>query len=690
MNISDTVTIKQFSIFIVVGACSFGALLLHEYLHANYPDAVITDNLLMLFFTVVIALGATNYHKSHLISQQLVQRDERLKQLFEQSSDCILLLTQELDVIDCNQKSCQILEYTKEELLKLNVKDFDKTENPAKLQVTMLEQLKELPYISLSTTITRKSSTTFDGEIHLSNFSLQNENLILANFWDISEKKNFENQLERSEKRFRLLAETSSSWIYWRLPDGSLDYCSPACQEIVGYSASDFYDNPQLIDLIIHAADRDAWNNHRAPDTFTGAATPIRFRVIHKEGEVRWMEHTCTPIYDDEKNFLGMQSRNYDITAKMEREKEIVCLQAGIEQSPVLIEITDINGHIEYVNPQFCEVTGYTKAEVMGKNPNILQSTNKTDYDYTLLWKTIKEGKIWKGEFKNLKKDKTEYWESALISPIKDSEGNIINFIAIKEDITERKEMEVLLEQAKDAAESADRIKSQFLSIMSHELLTPMNGILGMVELLKEEELSETQHEFTSVIEDSARQLLNLINEILEFTEIEIKPYALKEGPIYLSDLFDTALNYVDRDIKQKNLSIDRKIDRIDFADYFIGDSPLFEHVLKNLLNNAVKFTNCGSIGISCVAEPVNREIAKLIFKISDTGTGINKEVLPHIFEMFTQGDSSVTRAHGGTGIGLAITKVLVEKANGSLAVESTVGKGSTFTVSLPVKFIKD
>ncbi len=207
---------------------------------------------------------------------------------------------------------------------------------------------------------------------------------------------------------------------------------------------------------------------------------------------------------------------------KKQIEKESLILSKAVVQSPVTIVITDLNGSIEYVNPKFTELTGYTLKEAFGKNPRILKSGEQSSDFYKELWDTISSGKEWHGEFHNKKKDGELFWESAIIAPIIDSNNKITHYVALKEDVTEKKRLLLELISAKDRAEHADKLKTSFLQNMSHEIRTPLNGILGFAHLLNRENITtENIRQYAHVIQTSGNRLLELINNLIDISKIE-------------------------------------------------------------------------------------------------------------------------------------------------------------------------
>jgi len=386
-------------------------------------------------------------------------------------------------------------------------------------------------------------------------------------------------------------------------------------------------------------------------------------------------------------------------------EDRIRKLSRAVEQSPGILMITDIQGQIEYVNPKFSSVTGFSIEEIVGKNPRILRSEGYDSEMYKTLWQTISKGEDWQGEFRNRKKDGTLYWESASISPIQDANGNITHYLKVGEDITERKKVEKELHIAKEKAEIASRTKSEFLANMSHEIRTPMNGIIGMTELALDSELTPQQRKYLTTVKQSADSLLALLNDILDFSKIEARKLNLEEIDFNLHMMIDTTINTLMIQAYKKGLDLNYYMDS-ESAVYLKGDSGRLSQILINLIGNAIKFTEKGGVELrirevknksdfSDCSIPsdlyfdsqANGEKACLHFSVKDNGIGIPPKKISTIFESFTQADSSHTRKYSGTGLGLTISKQLVEIMGGRIWAESEVGAGSTFhfTVCLPI-----
>ncbi len=368
-----------------------------------------------------------------------------------------------------------------------------------------------------------------------------------------------------------------------------------------------------------------------------------------------------------------------DITDRKFAEDMVRKLYIGIEYSPASVVITDKNGNIEYVNKKFCNVTGYSQSEVIGKNPSILSSGEMTKEEYAVMWETILSGSDWQGEFHNKKKNGELYWESVSISPINDVKGMITHFIGIKEDITDKKKMMNDLITAKVKAEESNRIKSNFLANMSHELRTPLVGILGFAELLSFDDKDPNHLEMIQTILNSGNRLMETLNSILDISRIEAGKEEINFSEIKFNELLQESVNLFQSVSKQKELFLDLSLPPQEI--YINSDRDMLLKIFNNLISNAIKYTVKGGVYVKC---KLNNSSGSIVVDVIDTGVGISKEYQDIIFEPFRQASEGYSRKFEGTGLGLSLAKKYIEMLNGSITIVSAQGKGSTFTITLP------
>lgn len=491
------------------------------------------------------------------------------------------------------------------------------------------------------------------------------------------------------------------------------------------------------------------------------------------------------------------------------QEQELLKMSWAVEQNPASVVITDLQGNIEYVNRKFCELTGYSREEVIGQNPRILKTNNYPEGYHKEVWDTILKGQGWQGEFQNKKKNGELYWELASITAVKNSSGEVINFLAIKEDITdakknqeiienqrtlfrtiidlipdavyvkdrvgkkvlanptdvlfagkeleaevigktdqelypnelakksyledmsvinsgasiineegslvdkngkyhslliskvplfdvngkitglvgvtydvsEQKEYEKVLLEARTEAELANKAKSEFLANVSHEIRTPMNAIIGFSEILLGNINSAKQRNHIKSILSSGRTLMALINDILDLSKIESGRMEMELDPMNINVVFKEIEQVFTIKANKKQISLELEIcDSV--KPHIFMDEVRFHQILFNIVGNAIKFTENGFVKLRIeMAETKDLGLVDLVVHIEDSGIGIPENQQEKIFNSFTQQSGQSNRKYGGTGLGLAISKRLAEKLNGKIELQSVVGKGTTFSV---------
>ncbi|MCM8611425.1 PAS domain S-box protein [Accumulibacter sp.] len=373
-------------------------------------------------------------------------------------------------------------------------------------------------------------------------------------------------------------------------------------------------------------------------------------------------------------------------------------LSQAVEQSPESIVITDLSGRIEYVNEAAVCQTGYDRAELIGGNPRILRSGRTPPETYAALWESLKRGEIWRGEFVNRRRDGSEYIEFAIVSPIRQPDGTVSHYVAIKEDVTARRRVDEELEAhrhhledlvaqrtaelraERGRAEAASRSKSAFLANMSHEIRTPMNAILGLTHLLRRDATSSPAIDRLGKIDGAARHLLAVINDILELSKIEAGKCELAAHDFALGAVLDHVAHLIGGDAAAKGLRVRTDGDHV--PQWLRGDLTRLRQCLLNYAGNAVKFTQQGEIVLRARLIDSDSDRSLVRFEVEDSGSGIAADVLPRLFQAFEQADVSTTRRFGGTGLGLAITRRLARMMGGDAGVDSTPGVGSRFWFS--------
>jgi PAS domain S-box-containing protein len=370
----------------------------------------------------------------------------------------------------------------------------------------------------------------------------------------------------------------------------------------------------------------------------------------------------------------------FDITEKKKIENQLILLKTAIIQSPESIFITDRESRIIYANPRFYKTSGYTGNEILGEKVSILKTGHHDKEFYKKLWDTILSKKNWYGEILNKKKNGELVWEFVSISPIFSDSNEIINFVAIKQDITERKKYREELIKAKEKAEESDRLKSAFLTNLSHEIRTPMNGILGFLDLLKEPELEESQQNmYIDIVNQSGKRLLSTLNDIIEISKIETGILEKKLEEVNIRDIMKYYYHFFKLETDKKGLKFNIEKQVTGQEAIIFTDKYKLESILSNLIKNAIKFTSNGSITIG---NYISNNL--LIFYVKDTGCGIPEELRDAIFERFIQADINMSRTYEGSGLGLSIVKAYVEAIGGKIEVQSEINKGSIFIFSIP------
>ena len=493
-------------------------------------------------------------------------------------------------------------------------------------------------------------------------------------------------ELKESEERTRIVLSAALDAILTIDESGVIDTFNPAAERIFGYTAEEVIGK----NIAILVPDRHQNQIKEFADKYLMFEGP-KDSGYRSEGIGLRKDGGWVPLEATVNDFSIHGRRMFtcilrDITERKEIETQLRKLSRAVEQSPVSVVITNRDGTIEYVNPLFEKLTGYSSDEAIGNNPRILKTGMQDENFYKTMWETLLSGNVWQGEICNRKKNGDIYWELALIAPVRNTRGDITHFVAVKEDISERKQAAEELRVAKEAAETANRAKSDFLANMSHELRTPLNSVIGFSRVLAKGffgKLNEKQNEYVHYIEDSGNHLLGLINDILDLSKVEAGKMKLEPSTVALKDLFLSSIAMLKERAMKHSVQLSLRTDP-GLGETIEADERKVKQILFNLLTNAVKFTpEGGSVTLTASQE------ADIVFVcVEDTGIGIKAEEMGKLFTEFTQLESVYNKKYEGTGLGLALTKRLVELHGGKIWVESEEGKGSRFFFTLPCRQI--
>ncbi|NJK93890.1 MAG: PAS domain S-box protein [Bacteroidales bacterium] len=422
-------------------------------------------------------------------------------------------------------------------------------------------------------------------------------NKVLAIARNITNRRNSEELLLQSEALYKKLVETS--------PDAVVICTTDFRILFVSQKAVQMFDCESRTDLLGTRVFRWIGKDYRTP------AQNILFKslreqenifnqvkLVRKRGSSFMGEISGTSIRSKNGNLWGYMLIVRDITLRLHINHQVKLLYSAIEQSPVSFIITDTQGKIEYVNQTFTNYTGYRPDEVIGKTPALLKSGKQPDKIYKDLWNTLNSGKEWKGELINKRKDDSYYWESAVIAPVKNNEGAITHFIAVKEDISDRKAFEKELIDAKNKAEESDRLKSAFLANISHEIRTPMNGILGFANLLQEElKNNEKVNRYAQIIVNGCNKLLSIMTDIVDISKIEADSVEISKTSISLNTLLTDIVEKLSDYAATKGIVL-RVLNDGNEKVVLFTDSIKLMQVITHLLQNAIKFSSHNTVDI--------------------------------------------------------------------------------------------
>ncbi|ARA92498.1 hybrid sensor histidine kinase/response regulator [Rhodothermaceae bacterium RA] len=617
-------------------------------------------------------------------------REAQFSSLFQHANDGILVFDTDGRPVTCNRRGLAMLGYPDEADLPAHVKALHPAE-AHDLVAYAWESVLADGFMAYEIPFQRRDGSRFTAEVSASLVDTLAQPLVQAIVRDVTERKEAQLALQESVIRLFTVIETVEDGITLSTADDHFIIFNSKMQEITGYT-SDEANQPGFLLRLYPEAASDPDERARIEAIHRGthvrnAETTIRAR----DGSRRTLLVSTAQIYQKGQPLYLSAFR--DITERKRVEAEIQRLKLFYEQiletMPVQLAVLDTGGRYRYVNPSYVPDAQHRQA-LLGQTDAGYPAAQGLDEPgiarrQHLLRQCIEERRTVAFEETTTTPDGPRH-VARFLTPLFGPDGEVDQVLAYGLDITERKEAEEALREAKTLAEESTRLKEQFLANMSHEIRTPLNAVIGMTNLLLDTHPTDAQRQYLEAISFSADNLLALINDVLDLSKINAGKIEFEAEPFHLRDLAQGLETMFRFRAQEKGLDLAVRV-ADDVPNDLVGDRVRLNQILMNLVGNALKFTSQGHVHVMvrrAAAAPADPTTIRLDFVVEDTGIGIEPERQDTIFETFAQGATDVTRTYGGTGLGLAIVKQLVEMQDGAIMLESTPGAGSTFTVTLP------
>ncbi len=412
------------------------------------------------------------------------------------------------------------------------------------------------------------------------------------------------------------------------------------------------------------------------------AVTDIEFSVVTTKNQRKTITWNATPTQNASGKFLGITYIGMDVTSQRQMEDKVRLLNRAVEQSPVVVMLTDTSGRIEYVNNRFFKLTGYSREEIIGHSPKMLKSGETSAIEYKKLWQSITRGEEWRGIFHNRKKNGELYWEAAFISAVKNEEGEITNFLAIKEDITEIRHLrdEVTWHQYELSETKELATVGRMANMIAHDLRNPLSSIKMGVQILHKQALKkedEKQRELMDISLQQIRYMEEILKDLLSYSRQD----ELKLEWLTIEKILDDAIFLLHKQIEDTKAVIKRQYQK--GIPTLNGDEVRLKQIFTNLISNAIQASegNDKSIPeiIISTSLSLGDAVTSIQIEVADNGTGIDPEIEDSLFDPF------ITTRAKGTGLGLAIVERVIKQHNGQISIESSTTCGTRAKVILPV-----
>ena len=571
-------------------------------------------------------------------------------------------------ILEVNDSYCSLIGYSRQELLTMSISEVEAREKSEDTQ-RHIQRIIESGSDRFETKHRCKNGRIIDFEVSV-NYLAVADGRLFAFLHDITERKKRQRELEETNALNSSLIQTIPFGMDIVDTEGNILYLNPRLEavfgkEAIGKKCWEFYrddkqqcDNCPLRGGIVLGKTATI----EVSGAFGGRTFQISHTGMNYQGKIAILE-----IFQD-------------ITAHKQDQIRLEKLAVAVRQSADMVVITNKDGRIEYVNPAFEAQTGYKAEEAVGQTPRILKSGQQDRGFYDKLWQTILAGEVFRGVLVNKKKDGQLYYSEKTITPLKDNQGRITNFISSDKDITTRKLAEEELYKLYRELIKLDQLKLEFINTSSHELRTPIAIVRESISQIVEGlhgDLKPEQKYFLDKSFKNVNRLIKIVDNIFEISELDSGKVGLENEPLDIAELARVAIAGFDQEIKGSGLEIRENFPRNKVV--LDADQKKISRVLTELIKNALKFTEKGYIEIKIEDKDDRVELS-----VKDSGRGIAEENLPKLFDKFQQFGRNFGPGERGTGLGLAIAKGLIELHKGKIWVESKLGEGSKFTFSLP------
>jgi len=455
---------------------------------------------------------------------------------------------------------------------------------------------------------------------------------------------------------------------------GCIQMITPSVTALIGYTPKDVCGKP-VTNFYVDEGEREALISRVRE---SGSVHDYRIRLRHRSGTTVWVSVNCHQYSDEQGRAAGVEGTFRDIGVLKQAEEKLQTLALAVENSPVGIIITDSRPSIIHVNPAFERISGYARDEVLGENPSF-QSSGETPVEaYRELWGTLKAGGTWRGEFLNRRKNGEVYCQESAIAPVRNEHGDIIYYVAVQEDISERKQAAGALEQARLQADEANAAKSRFLAAASHDLRQPLQAMRLYLDVLAERSRTSQERLLIGKLKATHRDVGGLLDRLLDMSQLDGGDVQPKK------EVFDLADMLRDLHEQYQMLTINAGLAwrlRLASGDLRVNSDPVFvKEILSNLISNAIRYTRHGGILLAA-----RHRVSAVRIDVWDTGPGIESGRQDEIFQEFVQLGNPERDRRKGVGLGLSIAGRMSRMLGSSIVLHSRQGKGSVFSFELPL-----